>query len=286
MKSFVLLTLAAASLMAQGSLEIIGAYYGMDARFADVADRLRPMVQNGASLSVRVLPSSFGGLDPARGVAKVLRVYYRLNGQFANGEWRDGETAQIGSGGFGGGNDPFGGGGGGGRRQLRIVRAIYGAGNRTIDVTSLVQNQVTNNGIDLQITNANMGGTDPAPAVVKELRLSYEFRGRTQEVRVRENDFLRLPEGTGPISSGLRIISATYGIGNRTADVTGTLASLVSNDRITLTVSNATMGIDPARGGDKQLQVIYEFNGRRFETRVDEGKLLNIPGMGAPIGQR
>ncbi len=265
-----LLMLAGASAAQNDSLEIIGAYYGLDDRFADVTARVRAMVQTNGGAVIPVAPSSFGGLDPARGVVKVLRIYYRWNGQFNNGEWRDGDTAQIGA-------PPVqttvr-------RRGLRIVRAVYGAGNRTVDVTRLLQSRVSNNAIEVQVTNANMGGVDPAPAVVKELQLAYEIEGRARELRIRESDWLRLPEGASPAvpTAGLRILSATYGTASRNSDVTKIVTSLITDDRLTLTVGANTLSVDPARGDEKVLYVVYLWKGQQYEARVSDGRVMDIP---------
>ena len=76
--------------------------------------------------------------------------------------------------------------------------------------------------------------------------------------------------------SGLRILSATYGSGNRVIDVTNMLNSRVQNNALSMSVNNETMGQDPAVGADKVLQVTYELNGNRQQVSVNEGKSLRI----------
>lgn len=249
-----------------GTLDIIAAYYGTPDRFADVTARVQSMQGQTApgSVTIPVAPGTFGAPP---GGPRVLRVYFQFNGRFQHGEWRDGDTVTIGTRpAINSSNDA----------GLRILAATYGQGRRTIDVTGLLQGKVTGNRIDLQITNQSMGGTDPAPATVKELRVAYEYQGRRMETRVDENAFLRLPDASGPMR-GLYILSAHWGAPGKMANVTAVLANLVQDNRLDITVGNATMGTDPARGADKTLQLVYQFDGQRFETTVGENKVLSIP---------
>jgi len=262
----------AAPLVAQNTLEIIAAYYGAADRFADVSERTRALARPDGSLQFRVSAATLGAAGTAQAPARVLRIYYKWNGIFQHKEWPDGENVQIGlptatpqsaettTG-------------------LRISKAIYGAGRRTIDVTTLLQGKVAEGRLELQITNATMGGTDPAPAVVKSLTVSYELDGRTQETLVPENGWLRIPaEPRATESTGLQIVQAVYGTDARNADVTAVLRTLVSGDKLRLTVGVNTLTVDPARGDDKTLFVIYTWEGRRYEARVDDGRVLDLPG--------
>ena len=290
--------LVGAALSAQtGGVEILTAYYG-NGVFADVTSRVKSMVQSD-TLNVQVGPAQLGA-DPAPNLIKVLRVQFLANGQFQQGEWKDGDYARLNRNGIlrgaagnrggrgettrgNGGRDPYFG------QALTISRAVYGAGNRVNDVTAALQSRVQNNRLDVQATNAEMGG-DPAVAAAKELVVAYVWQGQNQEVRVRENEWLRLPDAAGTATSsttaitkspayaaGLRIVSAQYGLGNRVADVTGVLSARVSGDRLSLKADNETLGADPARGADKQLNVVYEWQGQRYTATVNEGQTLSIP---------
>ena len=75
----------------------------------------------------------------------------------------------------------------------------------------------------------------------------------------------------------LRILSATYGSGNRTLDVTNVLSGRIQNNSLTINATNEIMGHDPAVGADKVLRVSWSFNGKTQETSVNEGKTLRIP---------
>jgi hypothetical protein len=78
--------------------------------------------------------------------------------------------------------------------DLRITRAVWGAGKRTADVTARLNGQIHDGQIRLPVTNDNMGG-DPAHNQVKTLTVWYTFNGRAAQVTLNENDFLNLPGG-------------------------------------------------------------------------------------------
>lgn len=278
------LLLAACLASAQNTLEIIGAYYGAGDRFIDVAARLRTIASQsrGSGFQLTVQPASLGGVDPAvasnspsaRGAAKVLRVYYRVNGEFQYGEWREGETAAIGPvrvpAAAATSQAPAPG-------ELRIVRAVYGDGRRSADVANVLHRRIRDGRtLEVAVTNENLGG-DPAPAVAKSLVVTYQLDGQTREVRVPENGILRIPEGGAGLSKGLQILSAIWGAGNKTADVTSILAGLVTDDRLTLTVGTNTLALDPARGEEKTLRLVYAYDWQQYDLTVNEGKVLDIP---------
>ena len=82
--------------------------------------------------------------------------------------------------------------------KLTVLKAEYGAFGQTadqkrIDVTAKVAALVKNG--TLTVTGNNkLAGRDPAPRVVKELRVEYRYKGQRQEARVNENKILTLPE--------------------------------------------------------------------------------------------
>ncbi len=178
--------------------------------------------------------------------------------------------------------------------------------DRFNDVKGRLDSMIQNNTLRVVVNNANLG-MDPAPANKKMLRVSYQWQGQTFQASADENGTLTIPDAAaaaqinsnypqtnypaattttnsssggffGGLSqvSGLRILSATYGSGNRVIDVTNMLNSRVQNNSLSLSVNNETMGRDPAVGADKVLQVTYELNGNRQQVSVNEGKSLRI----------
>jgi hypothetical protein len=87
--------------------------------------------------------------------------------------------------------------------DLRITRAVYGAGKRTVDVTARLNGRVRDGQLKVPVSNDTMGG-DPAHNAVKTLTVWYTFNGRAAQVTVNENDFLQLPAGDngGPDNRG------------------------------------------------------------------------------------
>lgn len=75
----------------------------------------------------------------------------------------------------------------------------------------------------------------------------------------------------------LRITEATYGSGNRVADVRQRLQQRVRNNRLNLRVNKSSMGVDPARGQAKTLRLRYEWAGRYYDVTSPEGAQLLIP---------
>jgi hypothetical protein len=240
----------------------------------DVTSRLQGQIYNDR-INLQVTNENMGG-DPAVGVEKTLTVRFTANGRSDQVVVREGDTLRIsGSGVNSGGGDPY-------DRDLQILRATYGYGNRMIDVTSRLQSRVYNDEINLQVTNETMGG-DPAVGVEKSLTVVFSANGRRDQVVVREGDTLRLSgrtvsyEDGDPYGRNLQVLRATYGYGSRMFDVTSRLQGQIYNDRIELRVTNENMGGDPAAGMEKTLQVEYSFNGRRDRVVVREGDTLRLP---------
>ena len=75
--------------------------------------------------------------------------------------------------------------------QLRIIRATYGFGGSTYDVTRQLNNKVRNNNIYVEVSNATFG--DPAPGKPKQLIVSYEYKGRVYNKTIREKGIFRVP---------------------------------------------------------------------------------------------
>ncbi len=79
-----------------------------------------------------------------------------------------------------------------GRGDIRIVSAFWGAPGRNKEVTRLLQERMRDGRLRIKATNEEMG-FDPAVGQVKMLTVVYEIRGRKQEAKVPEGDYLQLP---------------------------------------------------------------------------------------------
>ena len=79
------------------------------------------------------------------------------------------------------------------------------------------------------------------------------------------------------VRGDLRIVSAYWGVRERSGDVTRIVQDRMRDGRLRIRASNEEMGFDPAQGIPKTLVVVYEFRGRRQEARVPEGQGLELP---------
>jgi hypothetical protein len=77
-------------------------------------------------------------------------------------------------------------------RQLRILRAYYGADGEFINVTDSVQSQLVDGRIYLRVNNASMGG-DPLPGHRKWLRVLYAVGSERRSAFIEEKTDLQLP---------------------------------------------------------------------------------------------
>jgi hypothetical protein len=76
--------------------------------------------------------------------------------------------------------------------RLWIVRATYGASGQTRDVTGLLRSWVRHDRLEIRADNETLR-SDPAPNRRKELRVTYEDKGRSRTISVREGDLCTIP---------------------------------------------------------------------------------------------
>jgi hypothetical protein len=106
--------------------------------------------------------------------------------------------------------------------------------------------------------------------------------GRAVDRFLRRYDLAPLPRSARPgrplppDRGGLRVVSAIYGKGERTVDVTKKLASRIVGGRLAVRASNSLAG-DPAVGVVKKLTVNFVWRGRRRRRSVAECELLTLP---------
>jgi hypothetical protein len=244
-----------------GGLQILRGVYGAYNRSVDVTNRLNSEIRGGR-LNLQVTNDTMGG-DPAPGRSKTLTVQYRYNGRQSEVTVNEGNDLSLPD-----GNTTFGG--------LQILRGVYGAYNRSVDVTNRLNSEIRGGQLNLRVTNDTMGG-DPAPGRSKTLTVQYRYNGRQSEVTVNEGNDLSLPDGN-TTSSGLQILRGVYGAYSQSVDVTNRLNSEIRRGQLNLQVTNDTMGGDPAPDQRKTLRVQYRYNGRQSEVTVNEGDDLSLPG--------
>jgi hypothetical protein len=298
--------LVAAALGMAQQYQILRADYGYGNQRVDVTQRLRDLARSNRTF--RMGNSTFG-IDPAPGRVKSLRIFARgSNGRDRTFEYPEGSVVDGSMfSGWGGGN--WGSKGG----EYTILNAEYGTAARHVDVTQRLRDLAARNSF-FRMGNSTFG-VDPAPGQVKILRIYARGPdGRNHMFEYPEGSVIdgsrfsgwasgnwgnggwnggwnpspppppltpapvrpRPPAGGNP--GQLNILSATYGSGNRTRDVTRVLQSMIRNGRLNTMVNNTTMGTDPAPGAPKTLRVTYSV-GRAGSQQavVQEGGQLNLP---------
>jgi hypothetical protein len=311
--TLILILFASTLAMAQyddGQYQILRALYGTARNNVDVTERLRDLARR--DLTFRMGNSTFG-VDPDPGVIKVLRIYARArNGRTRTFEYTEGSTVDGALfTGWNGGNWERGEWNGrwddrdGDRDegQYEILHARYGTTRNNVDVTERLRG-LARRDLTFRMGNSTFG-VDPDPGVIKILRIYT--RGRNGHERMFEytegstvdgslftgwgggnwgrgewkrgwGDDNNVRNERGGDSTSLNIISATYGAGQQRRDVADRVRSMVRDGRLYITVSNDTLGGDPAPNVRKALWVTYSTGrGRRQEVRVDEGQRLSVP---------
>jgi hypothetical protein len=164
----------------------------------------------------------------------------------------------------------------------QVMNADWGSGNRWKDVTERVRVLLSGNGM-VQVTNSNLGG-DPAVGSVKTLRIqARNSRGQSRQFTFKENDSIDASQfynysggiGGGNGGSGLQVMQADWGSGNRRMDVTTRVRALLSGNGM-VKVNNANLGGDPAVGADKLLRIyVRDTQGQVRQLSYKEGSNID-----------
>jgi hypothetical protein len=174
--------------------------------------------------------------------------------------------------------------------QFQVLRAEYGAGNRWTDVTPRFRD-LTRTDRQFRVEN-DAFRVDPAPGIGKILRVeARDPRGVARVFEFREGSLVDGAQFSNGFQGGgtvfqpipapinqLAIVSAVYGAGNRSVDVSARVRSLVRDGRLNFTVNNFSMAIDPAPGIHKSLSVTFSIGGGpQRRAVVGEGDQINLP---------
>lgn len=298
-------TLAAQGAMGgdAGQYVILNAQYGNENNHVDVTNRLKELASHDQQF--RISYESMA-TDPARGQAKMLRVYARgPNGQERMFEFRDGSVfdgAMFTSWGQANwGDDQWQGGWNGannnGAGQYSILSAQYGSESHHVDVTARLKELARAD--RMFRLNYNTFGVDPDEGHAKSLHIFARGpNGQERMFEYRDNslidgamfsswgqgnwgndnwsgDWNGGGQGKGGDAGQYVILSAQYGTERRHVDVTDRLKELARTDR-QFRMGNSTFGVDPDRGVVKALRIFARGpNGqeRMFEYR--EGSVVD-----------
>ena len=156
------------------------AVYGVPESSQDRVD-LTAKVQALLERGIRTVPASngFAGRDPVPGVVKELRVDFVLDGKEKTVVVSENDSVSVPEG-------------------ARVKRVLYGMTDdrppvSSVDVTRQLRQRVKDGRLVVPANNEIAG--DPAPQVVKELRVNYHVNGEPGMRVVRENQILRIPTG-------------------------------------------------------------------------------------------
>jgi hypothetical protein len=178
-----------------GQYVILSAQYGTARNHVDVTQRLKQIAR--ADQPFRMGNSTFG-IDPDRGVVKVLRIYARgPDGrermfEYREGSWVDGAQFRSWGGGDwgnGGWSGNWDGAGGGDTGAYLILSAQYGTARSHVDVTQRLKELARANQ-PFRMGNSTFG-IDPDHGVVKVLRIYARGpNGRERMFEYREGSWV------------------------------------------------------------------------------------------------
>lgn len=94
--------------------------------------------------------------------------------------------------------------------RIEIKQAVYGAGSQMVDVTDRLRAMLRGNALSVQASNALAG--DPAPGVVKQLRITYTVGGEQKTAVVAENETFEL--GQAVAEANPRQVLLIYALGD------------------------------------------------------------------------
>jgi hypothetical protein len=165
----------------------------------------------------------------------------------------------------------------------QVMKADWGSGNRWIDVTATVRVLLSGNGM-VRVNNQNLGG-DPAVGADKTLRIqARNNQGQSRQFTFKEgssidaSQFYSYGGGIGPgnpNNSGWQVMYADWGSGNRRADVTQRVRTMLSGNGM-VRVNNQNLGGDPAVGADKVLRIsARDARGQVQQFSYKEGASIN-----------
>ncbi len=168
--------------------------------------------------------------------------------------------------------------------ELRILKAVYGPSEKAADVTTRVKSLVAGGASKIDAGN-ELADEDPAPGVVKRLRVQFLVNGKEQSIVATEGETLKVPAGAQVLDALYGQLPAAEVPAEKPRDVTGNVRGLVARGTLRIPVNNALAGGgDPAPNIPKQLRVEFSTNGRSETREAREGQTLDLP-AGAEIAR-
>jgi hypothetical protein len=168
---------------ATSDLSIVKAEYGyfgdaVNPEAVDVTVIVKKAIADGAK---HITAGNDLAGDPAPDVEKELRIEYTVGNEQRKETVAERESIDLPPG-------------------VQIIKATYGvlsdeptAPRQVADVTAKLSSLIADGHLDVH-AGSELAGRDPAPLIVKELRVQYRYMGQVKTARVRENQLLELPE--------------------------------------------------------------------------------------------
>jgi len=160
------------------------------------------------------------------------------------------------------------------------MRADWGLGNHWVEVTYRVRVLLSGNGL-VQVNNANLGQPPGGPNKILRIQ-ARNSRGQSRQFTFNQGDsidasqFYNYGGGIGNGNgSGLQVMQADWGAGNRRTDVTARVRAMLSGNG-TVKVNNTNLGGDPAVGADKVLRIsARDMQGQVRQLSYKEGAFID-----------
>jgi hypothetical protein len=172
--------------------------------------------------------------------------------------------------------------------ELRILKAAYGAfashEPKWLDVTDEVKSLVADGTHEIPAEN-DMAGDDPAPNIVKELRIKFRVNGQERTVSVKEGQKATLHTGSEIVEARYGELRQSSSGVDRTVDVTAKLNRLIKGGQLNVSADNALAGNDPAGQVPKELRVEYSLDGVVKNAVAQENETLALPDTGQGGGR-
>jgi hypothetical protein len=161
---------------------------------------------------------------------------------------------------------------------IKITKATYGAGSKTVDVKAAVSSNIKEGELNLVVTPDSLGVEDPAPGQTKQLIVSYTINnGDTNVKSAYDNEAIIISAPPAKIASGLDIKKAQYGYPGNMTDVTDAIRNYIKDGLIKLKVSPSTLGIpDPNPNKQKVLEVDYTLNGAKNSESIKDNSTFSV----------
>ncbi len=162
-------------------------------------------------------------------------------------------------------------------RQLVVEKATWRAadGRASLDVTKILAGLVKNDSLSIAATTGILG--DPAPFMLKELRLEWSRSGVVGRKLVPEGRTLTISADEKPVPVRLLVRKAVYGnvAAGQIIDVTQKVDGLLSDNVLSFVPTDDLFG-DPAVGQLKEVHIDYTFDGVPKSRAGRQNELLTI----------